>query len=120
MARVAFDATEIVQVADRLAHVAEAYDTTVGETFDAWVDSTADIMRAEIPVDQGDMRDSVTVERDGMVATIGPTNTDDKGRPIGFFVNYGAGNRAPNDFVGRTADQAREAIYGLQLPDLLP
>jgi hypothetical protein len=116
---IAFDVAEVVEFAGYLHAKAEDADGTLAEAFGGWVDEVADIMVDEIPVDQGDMRDSVTVERDGLEATIGPTNTDDRGRPIGFFVNYGAGNRPPNDFIGRTAALAAEAAGAFSVADVL-
>lgn len=119
---VAFDVSEVVDLSDFLRATAENVEEaggTLAEAFSEWVDETADIMRDEVPVDQGEMRGSITVEMDGLSATIGPTNTDERGRPIGFFVNYGAGNRAPNDFIGRTAERAREAAGAFSVADIL-
>lgn len=119
MARVAFDVAEVVAFAGYLQSAAGEVDGTLAEAFDGWVDEVADIMRDEVPKDTWELHDSITVERDGLTATIGPTNVDDKGRPIGFFVNYGAGNRPPNDFIGRTAALAGEAAGAFSVEDVL-
>jgi hypothetical protein len=116
---VAFDVSEVVEFAGYLHAAAQDADGNLAEAFGAWVDEAADIMADEVPVDQGTMKDSITVERDGLTATIGPTNVDDKGRPIGFFVNYGAGRRSPNDFIGRTAARASEAAGAFSVADVL-
>ena len=105
---VAFDVSEVVDFTERLRDASDNIEATTGEWLEGWADAVADQMREEVPVDEGDMKDSITVEMEGLSATIGPTNTDDQGRPIGFFVNYGAGNRSPNDFIGRTAAFARD------------
>jgi hypothetical protein len=120
MARAAFDVTEVVEFAGYLHGLADDADGNLEEAFGAWADETADIMRDEVPKDTWEMHDSITVERHGpLTARIGPTNVDDAGRPIGFFVNYGAGNRPPNDFIGRTADRAGEAAGAFTVEDLL-
>ncbi len=117
---VAFDVSEVVEFAGYLRAAATDADGTLAEAFDGWVDEVADIMADEVPVDQGTMKDSITVEKHGpLTATIGPTNTDDQGRPIGFFVNYGAGNRGPDDFIGRTAALAGEAAAAFSVADVL-
>ena len=36
--------------------------------------------------------------------TIGPTNTDPDGKPIGFFIEYGTSDTDPDPFVMRTTD----------------
>lgn len=116
---IAFDVSEVVSMADQLRDIGANADAKLAGQFDAWVDATVDAMRDEVPKDEWDMHDSITVERDGLTATIGPTNTDDRGRPIAFFVNYGAGSRAPNDFIGRTAARAAETAADFDVADVL-
>jgi hypothetical protein len=83
-------------------------------------EAVADRMRREIPELSGETRRSVTVERsDELTATIGPTNRDEKGRPVGFFINYGTGRQAPDDFIGRTAAEARKAASTFEVGDVL-
>lgn len=108
---IAFQVAEVAEAADRLRAAASQTGSALSDQFDMWAESVADIMHEEIPEDSGDTRESVTIERHGpLTATIGPTNTDDAGRPIGFFINYGAGAKDPNDFIGRTAEQASDAV----------
>lgn len=103
----AFDVSEVVEQAAALRTAAVFADESLREVFDRWVDRTADAMREEIPRDSNETAESVTVEDgDGLVATIGPTNVDDKGRPVGFFINFGTGRQSPDDFIGRTAARA--------------
>ena len=117
---VAFDVSEVVEVGDRLRFAADNADATLSDAFDDWTEQVRDVMVDEMPVDEGTMRESTTIEKHGLLeATIGPTNTDDRGRPIGFFVNYGAGNRAPNDFIGRTAATAGDMTPDVGLDELL-
>lgn len=103
----AFNVSAVVEQADRLRAAAERTDESLRSTFDAWTAKTATVMVDEIPRDSGETAESVTVEDgDGLSATIGPTNRDDKGRPVGFFINFGTGRQGPDDFIGRTAARA--------------
>ena len=94
-------------VADKLRDAATQSNRTIGDAFDDWAERVADVMREEIPKDTGETADSVTVQprsRGGQHrARIGPTNVDERGRPVGFYLNYGAAGRPPDDFIGRTA-----------------
>ena len=116
----AFDVSEVVNMADQLRAAATEADKSLRQTFDRWADDVADVMRGEIPVESGETRDSVTVnEGDGLSATIGPTNTDERGRPVAFFLNYGTGSQAPDDFIGRTASRARSMLDDFDVRDVL-
>ena len=115
---VAFQVSEVVAMADHLKEAAQVAPDRLQPSFAEWVDETYDIMQDEMPELTGELKESTTVEWDGpLSATIGPTNTDDAGRPIGFFVNYGAGNRDPDDFIDRTAMRSGEAASAWR-PDI--
>lgn len=106
------DVSEIELLAGRLA---DAGDEAIDRTREFVRTASADArsrMRAEVPVETGETRDSITVEidDDGMGASIGPTNRGDKGEPIGFFIEFGAGNRSPDPFVLRTSTWAERVF----------
>ena len=106
------DVSELTVFADHL-NATDERTVTEGRKFvdgmlgDAWTK-----MRAEVPVDEGETRDHVTVEvdDDGFGGSVGPTNRDAKGRPIGFFIEYGTSDTAPDPFVKRTADWAAKEM----------
>jgi len=117
---VAFRTSELLDVAEQLRQAAAQAETNLADEMDGWADATADVMRDEIPVLSAETRDSVTVNRPGpLVATIGPTNRDDSGRPVGFFINYGTGRQGPDDFIGRTAAAARDAAANFDVGAVL-
>ena len=117
---VAFDVSDVVEVGDRLRFAANNAGATLSDAFDDWAEQVRDVMVDEMPEDEGTMKESTTIEKQGLLeATIGPTNTDEAGRPIGFFVNYGAGNRDPNDFIGRTAATAGDMTPDINLDGVL-
>ena len=117
---VAFEVSEVVEMAERLRESAANVETSLEHQFVRWVESVAETMVDEIPRDSGDTGDSVTINYgDGLTATIGPTNRDDAGRPIGFFLNYGAGGRSPDDFIGRTAARTEETLGGFDVSEVL-
>lgn len=95
----------LAAAADRVPEQVRAFVASAGEDIRAR-------MRDEVPVDQGETRDSITVEvtDDGMTVEVGPTNRDAKGRPIGTFIEYGSRGVAPNPFVLRTATWVETAI----------
>jgi hypothetical protein len=108
MAR-AFDVSEVVDAATQLRGAARLSGRTLHRQVEEWAQATARSMRREIPEVSGETRRSVTVDRpDELTATVGPTNRDEQGRPVGFFLQYGPGNRQPDDFIGRTAVHARK------------
>lgn len=101
--------------AEQMQNAARHYGQTFDETFGAWADSVGDAMREEIPKDTHETSESVTVEYRSRgplkVARIGPTNTDSRGRPIGFYINYGAAGRPPVDFIGSTRLRAEDVDF---------
>lgn len=110
-AKVAFKVNEVVDAGEALRSAAAAAEEELEPSFRRWVEATRDVMHHEIPVDQGETRRSLTVQYgDGLSATIGPTNRDKRGRPVGFFINYGTGRQQPDDFIGRTARRAPALI----------
>lgn len=116
----AFDVSEVVAQADRLRDSAANAERALEHQFVRWVEDVADVMRDEIPKETHETANSVTTDYgDGLVATIGPTNVDDKGRPVGFFINYGAGGRSPDDFIGRTAARAPQSLDQLDVREVL-
>lgn len=118
--KIAFRVNEVVEAGDRLRAAADAYDQTLAEMFAGWVETVAEAMREEIPKDTWETADSVEVRFDGPTsATVGPTNRDGKGRPVGFFINYGTGRQPPDDFIGRTATRARDALDNLNVGAVL-
>lgn len=116
----AFDVSEIVEMADHFRDSAATADQSLEHQFVRWVEDVADVMRDEIPTDTHETANSVTTEYgDGLTATIGPTNTDDKGRPVGFFINYGTAAQGPDDFIGRTAARAGQSLDELDVSEVL-
>lgn len=120
MAQAFADISELELFAGQLADAANGAEDRVRSFIAEAAEDVAAHMADEVPVDSGETRDSITVEfgDDGMSASIGPTNTDEGGRPVGFFIEHGAGNRAPDPFVLRTSlwaeselpDRASEAL----------
>lgn len=117
---VAFQVSEVVEAAERLREAADKTDMALGDTFRTWAKSAEKFMRDEVPKDTWETHDSITVEYDeGLTATIGPTNRDEKGRPVAFFINYGTKAQPPNDFIGRTTRRARKALQDFDVADVL-
>lgn len=118
--KVAFRVNEVVEFAGFMRASADQADGNFTETFDQWVEEAEAIMRDEVPKDTWDTHDSITVERNSKTsATIGPTNRDAQGRPVGFFINYGTASQPPDDFIGRTAERAQEAAGAFTVADVL-
>ena len=120
---VRIDASSLVDAAASLRETANNAESALSEQFDGWVDAATEIMRDEIPVDEGELRDSIEVERDGLSAKITPTKRvpgaggSDHG--LAFLLEYGVGKRPPNPFVARTAERAREAAASFSIGDVL-
>ena len=120
---VRIDASDLVDAAASLRETANNAEGALSEQFDGWVDAATEIMRDEIPVDEGELRDSIEVERDGLSAKITPTKRvpgaggSDHG--LAFLLEYGVGKREPNPFVLRTAERAREAAAEFSVGDVL-
>jgi hypothetical protein len=119
MAR-AFDVSEVVSAATQLREAAKLSGRTLDRQVEEWAQATARSMRREIPQVSGETRRSVTVDRpDELTATVGPTNRDEQGRPVGFFLQYGPGNRQPDDFIGRSAVHAKRLVDAVDVSDVL-
>lgn len=119
-ATVSVNTSELQALAGRMSDAAAAADDRLEPTFRRWAQSVWTVMREEVPVNTEETRNSITVEwGDGLSATVGPTNRDKKGRPVGRFINYGTRRQAPNDFVGRTAVRARQDLDLLDVADVL-
>ena len=120
---VRIDAAELTFVAERFQAAADNIENLVGEPFNAWVDETYETMREETPVDEGELRDSIEVERSGLEAKITPTKRvagaggSDHG--LAFLLEHGVGDRPPDPFISRTAERARESAPQVNITDLL-
>jgi len=112
MAKVAFKTTELIDLADQLDRWAELGDQAVIRAIRETADDVYDEQFRRVPVDSGDTRDSITVlyADQGRTASIGPTNRDDSGKPVGFFIEYGARGIEPVPFVRQSAKHARTAL----------
>lgn len=112
MPRAYTDVSELDVLAGQLA---EAGDQAIEASREFVRDVAPNVqrrMRTEVPVDDGDTRDEITVDidGDGMGASIGPTNVDNRGRPVGFFIEYGTSDTPPNPFVRRTSEWAARTL----------
>ena len=120
---VRFDAAELSHVAERFSAAADNVDNLVGDQFGAWVDESYEAMREEVPVDQGELRDSIEVERSGLEAKITPTKRvpgaggSDHG--LAFLLEYGVGDRPPDPFIERTAERARQSAPNISIDGVL-
>lgn len=113
MPRAFTDTQQLTAFSNRLLRLADEGVQTAAKEFMAdRLDEAADWMYAEAPVDEGELRRSITVEvdGDGMGGSVGPTATDEKGRPYPFFVEHGRGDVPPNPFVLRTRVRLERAI----------
>ena len=116
MAQAFTDVSEIELFGEHLREAVDITDERVADFVAESLDNAADRMRSEIPLGIGSHgqheRESVTVEldSDGLGGSVGPTETDPKGKPTGFFLQYGHGSVAPNDFIGRTTAYIEKAI----------
>lgn len=74
-----------------------------------------DKMREEVPRDSDDTYDSIEAQydADGLGVSVGPTNRDEKGRPVGYFIEHGTNDTTPDPFVLRTAMWAERTMPGL-------
>ena len=113
MARAFTDIAELDVFSNRLLVLAdEGVQTATREFLADRLEEAADWMYAEAPSDEGELRRSITVEMDsdGRGGSVGPTATDEKGRPYPFFVEYGTSDTPPNPFVRRTTARLERAI----------
>lgn len=103
-----FDVSELDDLAARFRAAADATPDRVRQFVTDTGEQIRQRMRDEVPVDSGETRDSIqsVVADDGTAVEVGPTNRDDKGRPIGHFIEYGARGIPPDPFVLRTATWA--------------
>lgn len=114
MARAFTDVVEIEALADQLAQWGEDGEKACRRA----VSMTAIEVQAEqivhVPVDSGETRDSIRIKyRDeGLSASIGPTNRDSKGAPVGFFIEFGRGGQEPHPFVRPSVKYAQGALSG--------
>lgn len=113
MPRAFTDTQQLDVLSTRMLRLANEGVQTAAKDFLAdRLDEAADWMYAEAPADEGDLRQSITVEMDGdgMGGSAGPTATDEKGRPYPFFVEHGTSDTPPNPFVLRTRVRLERAI----------
>ena len=117
------DVGELTYLAERYQAAADNIENLVAEPFNAWVDETYEAMREETPVHEGELRDSIEVERNGLEAKIRPTKrvpgAGGSDHSLGFLIEHGVGNRPPNPFIGRTAERARESVPQVNISDVL-
>ena len=114
MVRAFTDVREIEAHADWLDELGAAGDEIArGAVRDTAVEVQAEQI-ARVPVFEGETRDSIEIQYsdDGLTASIGPTNVDEKGRPVGFFIEYGRTNQDPQPFVRPSAKHADKALSG--------
>ena len=120
---VRLDAAELTFMAQRYEDAADNLPNLLGDQFNGWVDDTYDAMREEVPVDQGELRDSIEVERSGLEAKITPTKRvpgaggSDHG--LAFLLEYGVGDRPPDPFIERTAERARQSAPNISIDGVL-
>lgn len=118
--KIAFRVNEAIEAGAALRAAADAYGQSARESFTAWVETTTEAMREEVPKESWETHDSIEAQHHGpMEATIGPTNRDDAGRPVAFFINYGRGGQPPDDFIGRTTARSQAAIDDFDISGVL-
>lgn len=110
MPRAFTDVTELEVLAGRLENAADGVDDRARRFIEDASEDVRRRMRREVPIESGETRESITVDNDGLSASVGPTNRDRKGRPVGFFIEYGTGRQAPDPFVRRTAEWAERTL----------
>lgn len=113
MPRAFTDTQQLSAFSNRLLRLAdEGVQTAVREFMGKALNDAADKMREEVPKDTRETHDSITVEMDGdgMGGSVGPTNVDERGRPVGFFIAHGHGDVPPNPFDLRTRLWAEREI----------
>jgi hypothetical protein len=118
------DASELYAAADRLHTTADDIEDRLEPMFVEWVDSVYAVMHdEEVPVDQGDLRDSIEVFREGLSAEIRPTlRVEGAGgttHSLGHILEYGRGSTPPDPFMARTAARAPDEIPDMNLGDVL-
>lgn len=64
----------------------------------------AGIMREDVPVDEGELRDSIEASTEGLSAEAGPTARH------GPFVQWGTYKDPPQDFITRAGDEASDDL----------
>lgn len=112
---------EIEALADRIVEAGSEAEARLRDVVRTTALDAQQFMRRVVPVDEGDTRDSITVEIDGLVASVGPTNLDPNGKPIGFFIENGTDDTAPRPFArptgkwlaGEFPARAADAMDGL-------
>ncbi len=105
MAQAFADVSELLLLADHLDSMGPEVDERAKAFIVKAGDDMVARMRDEVPVDSGDTKDSIDAQigDNGMSVSVGPTNVDGKGRPVGFFIEHGAYDIPPDPFVLRTA-----------------
>lgn len=121
---VRFDVSGLTQLRLHYDESASNLETNLHEVFTQWSEDVAEIMRDEVPVDEGDLRDSIELERrTPLRSVIRPTKTvRGKGgteHNLGFVIEHGPGNRAPNPFMMRTYLRAKETAPTISVSDVL-
>jgi HK97 gp10 family phage protein len=76
-------------------------DTAAKEALEEEAEAIAEEMRAAVPVDSGELRDSISVDADGSEARI----TADA--PYAAFVEHGTSDTPAQPFAGPAAEAAR-------------
>lgn len=120
MVAINFGNVELVEFADHLRDVADNAEDKLAEQFSEWVDEAYQIMWDEVPVDSGELQESITVFRNGpLSAEIYPTKRVAGNHGLAFLIEHGVGKRPPNPFIARTAERAREAAAAFTIGDVL-
>ena len=124
MANVSINISELLDLRLEYAQAADHVEGGLVDQFHNWVDEVYEIMREEVPVDTGELRDSIKVERRGPLrAKVHPTKEVSSKRRtnynLGFMLNYGTAKMAPNDFMDRTRMRAIEVAPQVDLTGAL-
>ena len=120
MANVYISITELVDLRLEYAQAADHVEGGLVDQFNNWVDEVYEIMREEVPVDTGELRDSIRVEKRGRLRSkVHPTKEVSSERRtnynLGFMLNFGTAKMAPDNFMDRTRMRAIEVAPDVDL-----
>ena len=124
MANVSINMSELLDLRLKFAEAADTAEGGIVDQFGNWVDEVYEIMREEVPVDTGELRDSIKVERRTPLRAVVRPHKEVSSRRrrnynLGFMLNYGTAKMPPDNFMDRTRMRAIEVAPEVNLTGAL-
>ena len=126
---VTFGLRELNDVSRKFQGMAGRLVREVQPIFDEWVGECYEIVRDEVPVDEGGLRDSVVIIQPWRDTPGNPLSAEvypqkrvqgaKETHGLAFLIEFGVGNTPPNPFLTRSAQRALEVAEAFEIPDVL-